>query len=250
MENKYKHSKIYRLHTDDGYFYIGATTQKLCVRFQDHLSSSKYHPDRKVYTYFTHEKFMTRQVKITLIEEVECENIEQLRKKEDEHISKHINVPKCLNCNYAVFNIEKRKKYFEDNKIDFIEKRKAYNENHKEEQKVRQKEYHENNKDEIVQRRKTYRENNKEKIQQRKQRYYYNNQEKCKQATREYNKTHSEEIKIRKKEYREKNMEKIAEQKKQRVLCNCGIEVRRDGIRDHERTNKHQNWIKSQSTPE
>ena len=75
MENPYHHSKIYRLEADDSYFYIGATTQKLCARYQDHVGFSKINTKRKVYIHFTHEKFTNKEIKIVLCEEVKCDNI-------------------------------------------------------------------------------------------------------------------------------------------------------------------------------
>ena len=239
MENKYHHSKIYKLHTDDLYFYIGATTQKLCARYQDHLNTSKHHPERKVYQQFTHEKFMTKQVKITLIEEITCENVEQLRRKEDEHICKHIQDPKCLNSVYAILNTEKRneyiKKYLEENR----EKHKQYYEDNKEELLSRQKERYEENKESIRLQRKQFRENNAEKIREEKKIYYQRNQEAIKLKTREYQQENSEKINTRKNEYRERNKEKISEYKKLRIKCECGAEIRKDGIRRHEKTTNH-----------
>lgn len=41
------------------------------------------------------------------------------------------------------------------------------------------------------------------------------------------------------KEYREKNKEKIKERKSIRVICDCGMEVNKDGIKRHERSQRH-----------
>ena len=55
------------------------------------------------------------------------------------------------------------------------------------------------------------------------------------------------------KEYREKNKEKIREKNKknkekikEKVECGCGSVVRKDGLSQHKRSKKHQNWEKTQ----
>lgn len=40
-------------------------------------------------------------------------------------------------------------------------------------------------------------------------------------------------------EYREKNIEKIKERKSIRIICECGLEVNKDGIARHKKSNRH-----------
>ena len=39
--NKYNNSKIYRLFSDDGYFYYGSTSENIKERLRNHIKTSK-----------------------------------------------------------------------------------------------------------------------------------------------------------------------------------------------------------------
>ena len=90
---------------------------------------------------------------------------------------------------------------------------------------------------------KEYRYDNKEKIKQ----YYENNKEKVKQC-RENNK---EKIANYEKQYREENKEKLDEYYKQwnaqKIKCECGSRVRRNGISRHRKSKKHLDWQATQA---
>jgi hypothetical protein len=45
--------------------------------------------------------------------------------------------------------------------------------------------------------------------------------------------------------YREKNKDKIAERRSIKYLCECGSKLNKDAKARHERSNKHQNYLKS-----
>lgn len=90
----------------DGHFYIGATKGELRFRLQKHKASSKEHPDRPVYKYITN----WNDVKIILIEKVNCNTREELNKKEDEFIQKELENPLCLNHRRAHNTEEDKKK--------------------------------------------------------------------------------------------------------------------------------------------
>ena len=67
--NKYLNSKLYKLQCDDGYFYIGNTTQSLCKRLYDHKvrSNSIQYKDMKIYKHIN--LLAWTRVKIILISE-------------------------------------------------------------------------------------------------------------------------------------------------------------------------------------
>ena len=94
-------------------------------------------------------------------------------------------------------------------------------------------------------------------------------------SNQEYRETHKEENKERCKKYREENPEKVSESKKKcydkkpeqykkhhqeyrqrddviqrrklKIICSCGCEVRKEDIRRHERTKKHQEALNNLS---
>ena len=89
--------------------------------------------------------------------------------------------------------------------------------------------------------------NNKEELARKEGEYIRNNE--CinkkvagrtrKEYQREYNEKNEEKIKERRREYREKNEEKIKERQSIRVICECGMNVNKDGIARHRRTIRH-----------
>ena len=90
---------------------------------------------------------------------------------------------------------------------------------------------------------KEWREDNKEKIKEYKKKHYKNN----KQSILEHHKNNKEKLTEYKKEYRENNKEKIKEYNKEyyknktieKVTCECGCIIRKDGLKDHKKTLKH-----------
>jgi hypothetical protein len=103
------------------------------------------------------------------------------------------------------------KEYYEDNKPKITE----YN-----------KEYYDNNKSNLLEQHKIYYENNKIKLLEQKQNYYEDNKSKI-----------LEQRKI----YRENNRSNISEKGKIRTICIvCNCNIRKDCIRNHNRSIKHQ----------
>ena len=87
---------IYKLSDDEGYFYFGSTIQTLSDRFKAHKHNSK-NTNSKLYQHFTYEKFCQNKITIEVIEEVVVENERELRKLEDQYITKYRNDLKLLN---------------------------------------------------------------------------------------------------------------------------------------------------------
>ena len=84
-----------------------------------------------------------------------------------------------------------------------------------------------------------YYKNNKEYIAEQKKIYYENNKEKIAERDKEYYENNKEVIAEKKKEKYEKNKEAINEKRKEKITCECGCIVRKDGLTEHQKSNKH-----------
>jgi hypothetical protein len=113
-----------------------------------------------VYTHINRVGWNT--VHIVLVEQVVCENKQQLLQVEDRHIRQHQNNILCLNTNFAVRTKEDvqayQKAYYQENNEEMNAYQKAYYQETKEEQKVYGKAYRETH----TQEQKAYREAHKE----------------------------------------------------------------------------------------
>jgi len=137
----YRNSKIFKIvndNTDNVYF--GSTTQPLCKSFYSHKKKQDY----KII-------FEGINPKIILVENFECNNVEELRKR----LRYYVDNNRCINLNLPNRN---DKQYHSDNRDKYIE----YN-----------KKYREINKEKL----KDYREKNKERRNQQKKEYYQKNKE-------------------------------------------------------------------------
>lgn len=99
-QKNYKNAKIYKLVGDDGYFYIGSTCRSLYLRLAGHKSLAKRKPNQKVYRHFN--QIGWDHVRIILITDgVPIDNIEQLRRLENDYIEAERQNLHCLNHNRA-----------------------------------------------------------------------------------------------------------------------------------------------------
>jgi len=185
MPVDYSKSKIYKLTTphDETLVYYGSTVNPLYKRKQVHKVNYK-----KGYYKITSCKLFELgidDVEITLVENVNCNNKEELTKRERHYIENNNCVNKVIpgrtNKEYYDDNKDKIKKYREENKDKF----KEYYETNKQQILEQKKEYYEINKDIIRDKEKQYRENNKDTIKQRKKDYYEKNKEVINQKIRE-----------------------------------------------------------------
>lgn len=245
--NPYNHSKIYKLVDNSEYYYIGSCSTTLARRYYIHKQNSKKKPELKVFKVFTHEKFINNEIKIILIEELNLENRDQLRREEDKYIRNSLKDPFCLNSIHAVLNLEQMKQH----KLEYAE-------THKKESAEQHKIYYESHKNEILQNAKEYRSNNLDKIKAYKRDYYQQNADKIKSKTRAYYEEHKEIVSARVNKYKKENedfykeyfknryydnIEKFKEQQKRRELCECGEYIRICKKTRHIQSNKHQNWL-------
>ena len=92
------HGIIYAI-IDDGYFYIGSTTQSILERIGLHISASKSHSKKykKFYKYINEVRKGWENIIYIILEEVECINNKELRNKEYEYIKLLMKDPYCLN---------------------------------------------------------------------------------------------------------------------------------------------------------
>ena len=144
--NKYNKSMIYTIrspHTEQ--YYIGSTTQILCKRFSDHNIDYKAYLKGKGNFITSFKILELGDAYIELLEEINCDNRNQLDKREGELIREHKN--NCVN------------KYIAGRT---------------------QKEYKTDNPEQLKQTYKKYRINNKELLSDKKQQYYRDNIESIK----------------------------------------------------------------------
>ena len=189
--NKYNDSKIYRIYSNDGFYYYGSTYDNVMQRFLKHIDMSKRPENKnlKLYSYF--KKIGWENAKIEIIKNLNINTKNELLEEENKYIQQHINDPFCLNMRISYTGLTK------------AEYNKKYNIQNFEKLNTRRKEYLNENRD------------------------YFKEYERIRNQNPE-----------RKLKREKHNSEKI--------ICMCGHELRRDSIRKHIRTQKHQNYIKNQ----
>ena len=147
IQNKFQNAKIYKI-TDIGYnkCYIGSTCEELSQRmarqrrkYKSGLSGGKEAHTR---SFDIFNEYGVENCKIELIEYFKCDTLQELRKREGEHIKN----TECVN---------KRVEGRTD---------KEWREDNKDKMKESHKEYYVSNIDKITEKSKEYREQNKDKI--------------------------------------------------------------------------------------
>ena len=214
--NKYNKSMIYTIrspHTEQ--YYIGSTTQILCKRFSDHKTKYKGYL-KGTGCFITSFKILKLgDAYIELLEEVNCENRNQLEKREGELIREHKNncVNRCIagrtKKEYAIDNNDKIKKQKKQNYID--------------------------NKESISKKHKQYQIDNKELISKRSKQYYNDNKDKILEKVKQYNNDNKDKIK----QYKIDNKESAKAKATLPYLCTCGLTIRTDRKAKHNKTAKH-----------
>ena len=168
---KYNNSKIYKIEPlcdhDEHEIYIGSTTRNyLSERMTHHRYDYKKWKDgqtRKSTLYDLFDKFGLENCKMILLENVNCDSLDQLHAKEAEYIKSN----KCIN---KVIPCRTTKEYCNDNKEIIAEKRKIYVSKNKDAIQEKQKIHRENNIERIKEREKQYKDAHKEQSKE-----YYNN---------------------------------------------------------------------------
>ena len=117
-DNKYHHSKIYKLvDISNNKMYIGSTTKSLKERLQQHIKDAR--SDKKVSSDEIIELAGPENVRIELIKEVKCENRKELCKIEGEYIRSM----DCVNKRVAGRSL---KEYKEEEKENLLIKNREY----------------------------------------------------------------------------------------------------------------------------
>jgi hypothetical protein len=197
----------------------------LYQRIFKHRISKKMYDNNKYHYVSSFEIIKYDDNYIELLEEYKCENKQQLTKREGELIRIHQN---CIN---IVIPGRTQKQYYEDNKEIIA---------------IKNKQYNEDNKGAIFERRKQYYEDNKEIIAIRDKQYYEDNKGVILEKAKEYYEDNKEVIIEKVKQHYDKIKDSLSEKRKlDKILCCCGIEIRKSDIRKHEKTNRHINAIKN-----
>ena len=128
-QNKYHNGKIYKI-TDIAYTkcYIGSTTEELSQRMARHRQGFKRFlrgdKESHIRSYDLFNEYGVENCKIELIEYFKCDTLQELRRKEGEHIKNN----ECVNKHVAGRTV---KEYHEDNKNKILEQAKEYREQNK-----------------------------------------------------------------------------------------------------------------------
>jgi hypothetical protein len=113
-QNKYQNGKIYKI-TDIGYnkCYIGSTCEELSMRMARHRANFKQFlrdgNNRHISSYGLFNEYGVENCKIELIEYFPCNTLQELRKREGEHIKN----TECVNKRVAG---RAKQEWVEDNK--------------------------------------------------------------------------------------------------------------------------------------
>ena len=183
-QNKFKHGKIYQIYADDmPLSYIGSTVNGIRTRLQNHRSAYRKAPMKggkvkRVSSFKMFEMYGVDKCKIRLLEAYPCKSNDELRKREEKHISG----AQTVNINRAFRTAEDVKMYYQRNKDKF---KRRYAEK----------------KDVIIPKVRAYQLKNKDKIKAYAAAYYQKNKKKIAARHREYAKKYyqrnKEKIRIR-----------------------------------------------------
>ena len=136
----YQNSKIYRLVNDElNLTYYGSTTQSLSKRLNGHNETNNKCKSKLLYV-------NNYKPIIVLVENYPCSSKEELLKRERYYIENNECVNGVVPYISKIEYIEKRKKYYQDNREEKIEKVKQYKLKNKEKFLEYSKQYYDDNK--------------------------------------------------------------------------------------------------------
>jgi len=75
--------------------------------------------------------------------------------------------------------------------------------------------------------------------------YYQDNIEYFKEQQKEYREANKDKIKDKNKKYNEANKDKIKEYNSEKIICQCGCEIRRSDLAAHKKTQKHLDLVQN-----
>jgi hypothetical protein len=222
----YLNSKIYKIVCDiTNQIYIGSTTQKLSSRLSGHVAEYKKWSLGKTKKYISSfEIIKNNNYSIILIENFQCNNNEELHKKERYFIETMVNVVN------KVIPTRTKDEYIKENKETITEYK---------------KEYYLENKDKLTEQYKQYYEDNKDKLIEQQKQYYSENKDKILEYRKGYQNENKASIQEYRKEYKKENKDKINENRKQKLECVCGSIFCKNDKSQHVKTKKHIEFIKN-----
>lgn len=204
MDERYQRGKIYTIRNrkDNSKIYVGSTIVRLSQRLAKHTHVSKKEENKNMTLYHNVNNDWSDWY-IELYENFPCKSKEELLKREGEIIRE-----------IGTLNMEIAGRTY--------------------------KEYYQDNKKRISDESKVYYQKNAEKIKSNIKMYRENNPDKKKELDRKYYEQNKDKIQEYHKQYREQNEDKIKERERQKIICECGCEVRKGDINRHQKTAKHQ----------
>ena len=196
----YSKSKIYKMECGE-LTYIGSTTQPtLARRLAGHKADYKRWCLGKESNCSSFRLFEIGEPTIVLLESVNCNNKDELHRRERYYIESMECVNKCI-------PTRTQKDWYQDYSEKVIEKTRKYYQANSE--KI--KEYCQANKDKIKQTNYEYRQANADKIKEKHREYIQANADKIKEKMREYQQANADKIKEHNCKYRQANADKIKE---------------------------------------
>ena len=208
VNERYQRGKIYCLRSHQtDLVYIGSTVQSLSKRIGGHRDKYKGWLKGTSNYVTSFEIIKYDDHYIELVENYPCKTKAELERCEGQIMRDTEN---C--CNKVIVG-RTGVEYRQDNKEKIAE---YYQKN-----KEKFAEYAQKNKERIAKRQAEYRAKNKEKITERMVDYHV--------------------------QWYAKNKDKIAEKRKEKVTCECGSEVIRNGLPRHRKSKKHQKWVEQNS---
>ena len=241
MERNYQNGKIYCIrNNNDDDIYVGSTTQSLSRRMSKHRTDMN-NPELGASKLYIKMRDLGKEAfYIELLEEVKCDNVEQLRKREGELIRQMA----TLNHNIAG---RSEKEWYNDNRDNMLVKNKVYYQEHKKEIKERTKQYYEEHKEEVKEYYKRYNEENQERLREQRKQYYEEHNEQLREQKKQYYKEHKEDMKKNRNKYYQDNKQRINKLRQASVRCICGSVFRQVDQARHERSKKHQEFINQEN---
>ena len=193
ITNKYHNGEIYKI-VEIGYnkCYIGSSCEELSQRMARHRADFKKFlrgSNRPTRSYDLFNEYGLENCKIELIEYYKCDTLQELRRREGEHIRN----TECVNKQVAG---RTQKEYREDNKERVQANAKTW-----------WKKYYEEHREEIIAQKSEYREKNRDKVNEHVKAYRDKNREKVNEKAKEYREKNRDEINARKREKRKQQKE-------------------------------------------
>ena len=206
--------------------YVGSTCQPLSKRMAKHKSSmnSTVKKGRKLYQEMT--KLGADQFYIELLEEVKCENVEQLRAKECEYIRK-------IGTLNGLINGRTKEEL-------------TQTQEYKDKKKEQDRNWYLNNKEYSNQQSREYRENHKEEIKEWKKQHYEENKQEILEKQKQYHQENKEARNAQKREYYERTKAEQSAKRNVKLLCECGVSYTKRNATRHQNSKHHQNFLNNE----